>query len=111
MGQAVLSYELSPDGSLHLRQTLSLLDDGVSRAGGNAAEIVITADGSALYVTNRGRDRAQNTVTAFSIDEGALRRLQQVHAPSVPRGMTLLADDTQLLVAGQSRTEIVAYRV
>lgn len=109
MGEVVLSFKQTTDGMLSLMQTLSLLPEGASAANSKAAEIVIKADGTALYATNRG---IQNTVTAFKVDwDGSLQKLQEVHAPGFPRGMTLALGDSFLVVGGQSESVVATYRI
>lgn len=109
MGQAVLSYHQGAGGTLNLMQTMSLLPEGASAANNKAAEIAIKADGTALYATNRG---VQNTVTAFKVNwDGTLEKLQEVHAPDFPRGMTLTPDNSFLIVGGQSASVVATHRI
>jgi len=100
----------SDSAALALQQTSSLLKGGAGDGSGSkAGEILISPDGSALFATNRGG--AQNTVTSFSTGSGSLVWVQQVQAPAFPRGMVLVHGGSVLLVAGQSSTELVSYRV
>eukprot|EP00443_Scrippsiella_acuminata_P107798 CAMPEP_0115586788 /NCGR_PEP_ID=MMETSP0272-20121206/7876_1 /TAXON_ID=71861 /ORGANISM="Scrippsiella trochoidea, Strain CCMP3099" /LENGTH=466 /DNA_ID=CAMNT_0003021857 /DNA_START=38 /DNA_END=1435 /DNA_ORIENTATION=+ len=109
LSQDVLTYSQGGGGELTLQQTSSLLPRGTTSGGSKAAEIVILSDGSAIYVSNRG---ARNTVTAFALGaDGLLSWLQEVAAPAFPRGMTLALGGSLLLVAGQSASELVSFRI
>lgn len=112
MGMVVTAYEQSEcDHSACLKevQTLSLVPEGQSGEGSKSAEIVIAKHGKTLYATNRG---VLNTVTVFGINkDGTMTQKQQIEAPDYPRGMTLAFDGGVLLVAGQSKTELVSYLV
>lgn len=51
-------------------------------------------------------------MTAFSIlQDGTLLQRQRLEAPPFPRGMTLAFGGSLLLIAGQSDTSVVSYRV
>jgi len=107
MGQSVSSFKQIGDGE-HL-QELQSIPVGPN-PGSKAAEIAISQDGSLVFVTNRGLD---NTVSVFNTNavSGELTLKTKVDAPVFPRGMALIADDTILLVAGQSKTEVWSYIV
>mmetsp|Transcript_157705 Transcript_157705/g.505784 ORF Transcript_157705/g.505784 Transcript_157705/m.505784 type:complete len:406 (+) Transcript_157705:58-1275(+) len=111
LSQAVLTFHVSAQSPLlTLAQTSSLLPQGASAGGSKAGEIVMLPDGSSLYASNR---QVLNTITGFAIDKdnGLLKKAQEVPAPAFPRGMTLALGGKLLLVAGQSKTELVSYRV
>jgi 6-phosphogluconolactonase len=113
MGQAVTAYHKHADGSLTLNQTLELVHHDRMNNLSKAAEIVGKPGdehhSGYLYATNRGE---RNTVSVLGIgDNGAIRELMQVEAPAYPRGMTLAHEGKVLLVAGQSKTEIVSFKV
>jgi len=48
---------------------------------------------------------------AIDQDNGLLTKTQDVPAPAFPRGMTLALGGKLLLVAGQSKTQLVSYSV
>jgi len=105
MGQSVSSFK--QDGErLEELQTIPV----GANPGSKAAELAISQDGSSVFVTNRG---LENTVSVFSTNaaNGELTLKTKVDAPVFPRGMALIADDTILLVAGQSKTEVWSYMV
>eukprot|EP00446_Apocalathium_sp_SHHI-4_P083944 CAMPEP_0177490162 /NCGR_PEP_ID=MMETSP0369-20130122/31113_1 /TAXON_ID=447022 ORGANISM="Scrippsiella hangoei-like, Strain SHHI-4" /NCGR_SAMPLE_ID=MMETSP0369 /ASSEMBLY_ACC=CAM_ASM_000364 /LENGTH=361 /DNA_ID=CAMNT_0018966721 /DNA_START=56 /DNA_END=1141 /DNA_ORIENTATION=- len=111
LSQAVLTFQVSEQSPLlTLAQTSSFVPQGASAGGSKAGEIVMLPDGSALYASNR---QGRNTITGFAIskDNGLLTKAQEVPAPAFPRGMTLALGGKLLLVAGQSKTELVSYRV
>jgi len=112
MGMAVNTYEQTECGEtacLKELQSLSLVAEGQSGEGSKAAEIVMAPDGNTLYATNRGE---LNTVTVFGIEsDGTLTQKQQIEAPVYPRGMTLAFNGGVLLVAGQSKTEVMSFQV
>lgn len=99
------------DGTLKLIQVLSLVD-GEKTDDSKAAEIAISKDGRHLYATNRG---VLNTVTVFSVTDGSSRapltQIQQVAAPSFPRGMELAQGGRVLLVASQEDTTLQSFTV
>mmetsp|Transcript_12485 Transcript_12485/g.29411 ORF Transcript_12485/g.29411 Transcript_12485/m.29411 type:complete len:391 (+) Transcript_12485:86-1258(+) len=106
MGQSVSSLRFVAGGGLEVAQEVILAKGGAASRGSKAAELVISADGSQLYATNRG---LENTVTAYAVKEsGELQHLKTVEAPAYPRGMTLLPDG-KLLVAGQSESSLWTY--
>merc|ERR1712194_303327 len=113
MGQelemTVAVWHKGADGKLDLRQTLSMVPEGISRKGSKAGEIVIARDGSALYASNRGE---LNTVTVFSIAaDGSIAQTQQIDAPRFPRGMELAMGGSLLLVASQQDTTLESFNV
>jgi 6-phosphogluconolactonase len=110
MGTAVASYKQQPKGALELIQTESVVDKKLGDGtGSKAAEIAISPDGSCIFATNRG---SQNTVTVFkTLNDGKLDRLSSIEAPKFPRGMSLIADGSMLVVGGQSQTEVWSYAV
>eukprot|EP00446_Apocalathium_sp_SHHI-4_P036445 CAMPEP_0177312398 /NCGR_PEP_ID=MMETSP0368-20130122/10864_1 /TAXON_ID=447022 ORGANISM="Scrippsiella hangoei-like, Strain SHHI-4" /NCGR_SAMPLE_ID=MMETSP0368 /ASSEMBLY_ACC=CAM_ASM_000363 /LENGTH=396 /DNA_ID=CAMNT_0018771447 /DNA_START=15 /DNA_END=1205 /DNA_ORIENTATION=+ len=110
MGEVVLTYRMEEGGALALLQTSTVLPQGFSGEGSKAAELAILPDGSALYVTNRGK---KNIITTFAVcpQKGTFTWSTQVEAPDYPRGMTLAEGGAVLLVAGQSKTELWSYTV
>mmetsp|Transcript_157706 Transcript_157706/g.505790 ORF Transcript_157706/g.505790 Transcript_157706/m.505790 type:complete len:410 (+) Transcript_157706:58-1287(+) len=111
LSQAVLTFQVSEQSPLlTLAQTSSFVPQGASAGGSKAGEIVMLPDGSALYASNR---QGRNTITGFAIskDNGLLTKAQEVPAPAFPRGMTLALGGKLLLVAGQSKTQLVSYSV
>lgn len=112
MGMSVMTFgQVSHAGSPFLSrlQTHSLVPDNVSGKGSKAAEILVHPRGNAVYATNRG---VLNTVTVFSvIEDGMLSPVQQIQVPAYPRGMAFALGGDVLLVAGQSRSAVAAYRI
>jgi len=111
LSQAVLTFQVSEQSPLlTLAQTSSFVPQGASAGGSKAGEIVMLPDGSALYASNR---QVLNTITGFAIDKdkGLLTKVKEVAAPAFPRGMTLAVGGKLLLVAGQSKTQLVSYSV
>jgi 6-phosphogluconolactonase len=112
MGRAVTVFEEHPtgDGPLKLLQTLSVVHKELGNGDGSkAAEIAISPDGKFVFATNRG---SQNTVTVFeTLPDGKLSLRSYAKAPSFPRGMALVQEGKELLVAGQTKTEVWSYKV
>jgi len=109
MEQTVAVYLVDADGRLSLRQMLSLVPEDEAREGSKAAEIVMHPNGTALYVSNRGR---LNTVTVFAVRaDGLLEQSQQIKAPRFPRGMALAQGGSLLLVASQEDTTVESFNV
>jgi 6-phosphogluconolactonase (cycloisomerase 2 family) len=104
---AVYDYEASR-GTFKLKQLASSLPP--TFAGSNlAAEIVISADGRFLYVSNR----LHNAIAAFSVEgDGQLRNIAEtwVHADS-PRSMTLDPRGQFLFSCNQKGDSITSFRI
>jgi len=109
LGNIVLVYQEHEDGRLILRQRLTIeLEDESSKS----AEIIITKSGKHLYTSTRGEKESSNIVTVFDVlENGHLKEIQHIEAPFYPRGMTLLHQDSLLLVAGQSQGDMAVYTV
>jgi len=112
-------------GSLSLLQTTSTLPLNATlptcaglHAGlggcSKAAEIVVTAGGESVFVSNRGvGSPLTNTIAGYEVLPHGYVALAQL-APSAtrfPRGMTLSSDSSQLLVVGQGSGNFVRFDV
>jgi 6-phosphogluconolactonase len=104
---AVYDYD-AQRGSLKLKQTVSSLPPKF--AGSNlSSELVITADGRFLYVSNR----LHNAVAIFAVaDDGQLRSIAEtwVHADS-PRSLTLDPSGTFLFSCNQRGDSITSFHL
>eukprot|EP00929_Paragymnodinium_shiwhaense_P025529 TRINITY_DN15419_c0_g1_i2.p1 TRINITY_DN15419_c0_g1~~TRINITY_DN15419_c0_g1_i2.p1 ORF type:complete len:405 (-),score=113.91 TRINITY_DN15419_c0_g1_i2:192-1406(-) len=115
MGSLVTSYNIEESGALkkvseHSSEMPKELELGY---GSKAAEIIISKDGSTLYVSNRAFDaKFRNTIAVFHINEdGTLSMQEQVDAPNFPRGMVLSKDEKHLVVASQHTGILESYQV
>merc|ERR1711953_1619961 len=81
--------------------------------GSKAAELAITPDGLHLYASNRAfAPGFTDTIAVFNISaDGTLTLLQQVSCPAMPRGMMLMPNGEFLLVASQTNSTIVSFKV
>lgn len=108
-GGSVTVYRLDPAvGTLVRWHTVSTLPPGF--AGENTcSQIRITADGTSLFVPNRGHDSIANF--ALDPDTGELSLREIVPTEPVPRACQLDPTGRLLLVAGQESGRIAAYRI
>lgn len=109
LGSAVAALGRDAEsGALDLRQVLPAQPQDY--AGENApAEVLVSADGRFVYVTNRGHD----SVAVFAADgeSGALTNLAFVRAlGKTPRSAVLSPDGGHLLVANQDSSTIAVFR-
>jgi 6-phosphogluconolactonase len=104
---AVYDYDAEKGGFKH-KQLISALPSKFS--GSNlSSEIVITADGRFLYVSNR----LHNTIAIFAVeDDGQLRMISEtwVHA-DYPRGLTIDPSGEFLYSCNQKGDSITSFRM
>ena len=77
-----------------------------------AAEIVITAKGDSIFVSNRGFGSPDtNSIAGYKVlSDGTVGFAQLAQSLTrYPRGMALAADSSRLLVAGQGSGNLVAF--
>lgn len=115
MGSVVVAYNIERSG--HLTQIMNVTTlpspELTQGYGSKAAEIVIAADGSTLYASNRAFDpKFSNTIAVYAVrSDGSLEIKQQVDAPSYPRGMVLSRDGSLLVVASQHTGILQSFKV
>merc|ERR1719237_1385210 len=62
-----------------------------------------------LYATNRGGEHS--SVAVFDVlEDGDLRQVRLIDAPSFPRGMTLARESSMLVVAGQQQGVVQTFK-
>lgn len=107
LGSLLTTFEVTP-GELRRIESRSTLPMGFSgeSLGGH---LTLSADGSRVYVSNRGHD----SVAVFSLDEaGRIEPLQHIDSGgSSPRHMLLLDDLGLLVVAHEKDGAVATFRV
>lgn len=107
LGSLLSTFEVTP-GELRMIESRSTLPRGFSgeSLGGH---LTLSADGSRVYVSNRGHD----SVAVFSLDEaGRIEPLQHIESGgSSPRHMLLLEDLGLLVVAHEKDSAVVTFRI
>jgi 6-phosphogluconolactonase len=88
--------------------TSSTLPGGMPSNGNTCADIHITADGKALYASNRG----DNSLAMFSVDgSGALTAIGHVPTDGIPREFEVTRDGRFVYAAGQDTGMLASYAV
>ena len=96
------------DGALTLLQTVSVRPEPYAGESW-PAEVLVSADGAFVYVTNRGPD----SVAIFQVrpETGELTRLGDVPTlGKTPRGAAFSPGETHLLVANQDSSTVAVFR-
>lgn len=112
MANLVEVYQISDDGALKMRQTVSTLP-AAHTGFCKAAEIVISADGTALYTSNRCLSTDSNaTLAAYTIGRDGSLSTPRVTGTGCryPRGVAL-SPQGLLVVAGQDSSILASYKV
>lgn len=119
-------HSIDESGVLDRLQTFTLVPDTIPTCIGasvgpvescnKAAEVLLSADGRSLFVSNRGYGSPNtNTIVGFEVmPDGRLRRVGTVASGvRYPRGMEFcdLANGQVLLVAGQGSGNVKAFAV
>ncbi len=99
--------DIDAEGSLSLRQRLSLLPE-TPTAVSFAADIAISLDGTTVFASNRGHDSV--VVVQLGAD-GSWRAVSWVATGAIPRGLALSPDGGSLLVACQEADVIDRFAV
>lgn len=95
---SVFTYRPEPL-ALELVDTVSALPQGF-RGSSDAAHIIVSCDGTMLYVSNRG----SNTIACFAIEDQGQRLRHLADVPTIahfPRHFSLSPDERWMLVGGQ----------
>jgi 6-phosphogluconolactonase len=95
-------------GSLHERQSISLLPPGFAGEPW-AADLRLTPDGRRLYAT----ERRSSTLAAFAVEPGSgeLRALAHLPTETTPRSLAIDPSGRCLVVAGQDSNAVALYRI
>jgi 6-phosphogluconolactonase len=96
-------------GTLNETQTVSTLPEGY-RLPNTTAEVITSADGRFLYVSNRGHD----SIAIFSIDAetGLLTLLDRESVRGqIPRNFNIDPTGTFLVVANQKTSNVVVFKI
>lgn len=121
MDATVTTLEFDPlTGTLAIRSTLDVLPDEVPGYR-SAAEILVRADGSTVYVTHRSHgssgpraEGGEDCVVWFDVDTetGRLTRAGRLHSGgAIPRACCFDASGTRLLVAHQGSGTIIWFDI
>ncbi|MGA9657662.1 MAG: lactonase family protein [Asticcacaulis sp.] len=101
----VLTLKREPDGTLTELQTLSCLPAGYTDPS-FSAHIALNADGSRLYVSNRGH----NSIAVFKVADGQLSLMQIIPTEgNWPRFFILLEDVKRVIVAHERGDNLIVF--
>ncbi len=105
----VTRYDYNPTtGALTEGPATSTLPGGVASDTNFSADVHVTANGAALYASNRGDD----SIAMFSLDAaGALTVIGHIATETVPREFEISRDGRFVYVAGQDSDTLAAYAV
>ena len=107
-GSSVTAYNMDSEGRLSAFQTISTLPEGHTERN-TCSQIQMTADGSLLFVPNRGH----NSIASFSVDSqtGALTAVDRASTEAVPSAFSLDPQGKFVFGAGSATGRLSAHSI
>ncbi len=107
-GSSVTAYNIDSEGRLSAFQTISTLPEGHTERN-TCSQIQMTADGSLLFVPNRGH----NSIASFTVDPntGALTAAGRASTESVPSAFSLDPQGKFVFGAGSATGRLSSHSI
>ncbi len=107
-GSSVTAYNMDSEGRLSAFQTISTLPEGHTERN-TCSQIQMTADGSLLFVPNRGH----NSIASFTVDAatGALTAADRAATEAVPSAFSLDPQGKFVFGAGSATGRLSSHRI